>query len=121
MGLFTDTVTVYQKQKSGEMTRTVLRGVQWHDKTEKSLATGRLTVQKTGIVTIPEKLIGQVDLSKFTEEDAILYGEITDEVTAEKGSRLSDLLARHQPGGIIRSVSDNSRRDLLKNIKVVVY
>ena len=42
-------------------------------------------------------------------------------MTTVKGSRLSDLLAAHPKSGIIRSVNDNSNRDLLKNIKVVVY
>ena len=48
-------------------------------------------------------------------------GELTEEVTSTKGSRLSDLLATYPKGGIIRQVNDNSNRDLLKNIKVVVY
>lgn len=120
MGPFNDTVTIYQK-RSGSYRRTVVDGVQWSDTTDKTLATGRLTTAKSATVTFPEAVLNLVDFSTFTEEDAIFYGELDDEITAEKGHRLSDLLAAHQKSGIIRSVNDNSNRDLLKNIKVVVY
>lgn len=120
MALFTDTITIYQK-KGAAWERTVVPGVQFSEKTEKSLATGRLTLAKTMTVTFPEAAIGRIDLSTYTEEDAIFLGELTEEVTDEKGSRLSDLLALHPKGGIIRSVNDNSNRDRLKNIKVVMY
>ena len=93
MAMFTDVITLYQKQGSS-WKRTVVEGVQWSD---------------------------QIDLKTFTEEDAIFLGELTEEVTSTKGSRLSDLLATYPKGGIIRQVNDNSNRDLLKNIKVVVY
>lgn len=121
MALFTDKVTVYQKQSDGTTLRTVVPGVQWSDVTDKSLSTGKLQVHKSANVTFPEETFGLIDLSTFTEEDAIVYGEITDEVGATRGSRLSDILTAHPKSGIIRSVNDNSNRDLLKNIKVVVY
>ena len=79
-----------------------------------------MQVHKSANITFPEETLGSIDLSSFTEEDAIFYGELTDEVTTEKGHRISDLLHAHK-GGIIRSVNDNSNRDLLKHIKVVVY
>lgn len=120
MALFTDTVTVYQKQTNGTMLRTVVQGVQWSDVIDKSLATGRMQIHKSANITFPEETLGSIDLSSFTEEDAIFYGELTDAVTTEKGHRISDLLHAHK-GGIIRSVNDNSNRDLLKHIKVVVY
>ena len=120
MGLFNDTVTIYQKS-GGSWSRTVVRGVQWSDVTDKSLMTGRLTSSKSATVTFPEAVLNLVDFSTFTEEDAIFFGALEDEVTTVKGSRLSDLLAAHPKSGIIRSVNDNSNRDLLKNIKVVVY
>lgn len=120
MGVFTDTVTIYQKQVDGYK-RTVVEGVQWAEKVEKSLATGKLTLTKTTTVTFPEEVLDKIDLSTFTEEDAIFLGPLTDEITTVKGSRISDLLVSHRSSGIIRSVNDNSNRDLLKNIKVVVY
>ena len=120
MGLFNDTVTIYQKS-GGSWSRTVVRGVQWSDTTDKTLATGRLTTAKSATVTFPEAVLNLVDFSTFTEEDAIFFGALEDEVTTVKGSRISDLLAAHPKSGIIRSVNDNSNRDLLKNIKVVVY
>lgn len=120
MALFTDTVTLYQKQEN-VWKRTVVDGVQWSDVTDKSLATGRLNTSKSACITFPEEILDQIDLTAFTEEDAVFFGELLEEITAEKGHRLSDLLAAHQKGGIIRSVNDNSSRDFLKNIKVVVY
>ena len=120
MAVFTDVVTIYQK-RAGAWSRTVVQGVQWSETIQKSLATGRLTTSKSTTVTFPEEVLDQIDFSTFTEEDAIFLGELSDEVTTVKGSRLSDLLAAHPQGGIIRSVNDNSTRDLLKNIKVVVY
>lgn len=120
MALFTDTITIYQKQaESWKMT--VIKGVQWFDKTDKSLVNGKLTTAKSTTITLPEDVLEQVNLSTFTEEDAVFWGEVSDEVTGEKGSRISDLLAKYPKSGIIRSVNDNSNRDLLKNIKVVVY
>ena len=121
MGLFNDTVTIYQKQKDGTTKRTVVQGVQWSDVTDKSMMTGRLTLSKSANITFPEEVLSQVDVSTYTEEDAVCFGEIINEVTTVKGSRLSDLLAAQPKSGIIRSVNDNSNRDLLKNIKVVVY
>lgn len=120
MAVFTDTITMYQKQ-AGSWNRTVVEGVQWSEKVEKSLATGRLTLAKTMTVTFPEEVLWNIDLSVYVDEDAIFLGELTENVTAEKGHRISDLLKKYPHGGIIRSVNDNSNRDLLKSIKVVMY
>ena len=120
MAHFTDKITIYQK-RSGSYRRKVVDGVQWSDVTDKSLMTGRLTSSKSANITFPEEVLDQINLTSFTEEDAIFFGALEDEVTTVKGSRISDLLAAHPKSGIIRSVNDNSNRDLLKNIKVVVY
>lgn len=120
MGLFNDTVTIYKKS-SGSWTRTVVAGVQWSDVTDKTLMTGRLTTSKSANITFPEAVLDQVDFSTFTEEDAIFYGTIEGTPTSSSGNMLSDYLKAHPKSGIIRSVNDNSNRDLLKNIKVVVY
>ena len=120
MGLFNDTVTLYQKQAEGYKI-TVLEGVQWSDVVDKTIVNGKLTLTKSASITIPENKISEVDLASYTEEDAIFFGEIQEEVTDEKGSRLSDLLKAFPKSGIIRTVNDNSNRDRLKNIKVVIY
>lgn len=120
MGLFNDTVTLYQKQAEGYKI-TVLKGVQWSDVVDKTIVNGKLTLTKSANITIPEDKISEVDLASYTEEDAIFFGEIQEEVTDEKGSRLSDLLKAFPKSGIIRTVNDNTNRDRLKNIKVVIY
>lgn len=120
MGLFNDTVTLYQKQAEGYKI-TVLAGVQWSDVVDKTIVNGKLTLTKSARITIPENKLSEVDLARYTEEDAIFFGEIQEEITDEKGSRLSDLLKAFPKSGIIRSVNDNSNRDRLKNIKVVIY
>ena len=120
MGLFNDTVTLYQKQAEGYKI-TVLKGVQWSDVVDKTIVNGKLTLTKSANITIPEDKISEVDLASYTEEDAIFFGEIQEGVTDEKGSRLSDLLKAFPKSGIIRTVNDNTNRDRLKNIKVVIY
>ena len=120
MGLFNDTVTIYQKS-NGSYTKTVVIGVQWSDVTDKTLMTGRLTTSKSANITFPEAVLEQVDFSSYTEEDAIFFGKISGTPTSQTGSRLSDFLKEHPKSGIIRSVNDNSNRDMLKSIKVVVY
>lgn len=121
MGLFNDTVTIYKKN-SGSWTRTVVAGVQWSDVTDKVLTNGRLTATKSGKITFPEATFGVLpDLLNFGSEDAIFKGTLTDAVTDTAGQRLSDLIKAHPQSGIIRSVNDNSNRDHLRNIKVVVY
>lgn len=120
MGLFNDTVTLYQKQAEGYKI-TVLRGVQWSDVVDKTIVNGKLALTKSANITIPENKISEVDLASYTEEDAIFFGEIQEEVTDVKGSRLSDLLKAFPKSGIIRTVNDNTNRDRLKNIKVVIY
>ena len=118
MAVFTDTVTVFQKQVTGYK-RTVVNGCQWSEKIEKKLEGGKLQTVKTTTVTFIEPF--SLDLSTFTEEDAILLGNIDDTPINDKGGRLSDMIKRHPKSGIIRAVNDNSKRDHLKNIKVVIY
>lgn len=118
MAVFTDTVTVYQKQAAGYK-RTVVDGCQWADKIEKKLEGGKLQTVKTTTVTFIEPF--SLDLSTFTEEDGIFFGNVAEAPTNNKGSRLSDMIKRHPKSGIIRAVNDNSNKDHLKNIKVVIY
>ena len=119
MALFTDTVTVYQKGSTG-YSRTVVKGVQWSDVIDKSLQTGRLELRKSANITFPENVLGLVDLSTYGGEDAIFLGEIDRTPADTAGNRLSDFLGSYK-GGIIRTVNDNTNRDHLRNLKVVVY
>ena len=120
MALFTDVVTIYNKISDTEWSRTVVEGVQWADKTEKRNENGKISVVRYAQITFPEGIYEALTLEPGREEDAIFYGEIFDEITTEKGSRLSELLKRYPKSGIIQSVNDNSNRDFLKNLKVVV-
>ena len=56
MGLFNDTVTIYQKS-GGSWSRTVVRGVQWSDVTDKSLVPCRLTSAASANITFAEEVL----------------------------------------------------------------
>lgn len=129
--IFTDAVTLYKKKEQQETvngitsttyswTRTVVRGVMWVDKLERQNNDGKISIAKYATVTFPVGTYENLDFLHTSEEDAIVYGEITDEVTTTKGSRLSDLLTKYPKSGRIKQIKDNSTRDNLKNIKVVV-
>lgn len=121
--LFTDTVTIYSKttvEDQETWVRTVVHGVQWSDKTSKANVDGKISVARYISVTFPEGTYEGLNLNAANEEDAIVYGEVTDEVTGARGNRISDLLEKYPKSGRIESVNDNSRRDFLKNIKVVL-
>lgn len=118
--MFTDTITIYNKISDSEWKRTVVNGVQWSDKTEKKNENGKLSVVRYVQITFPEGTYEGLILDSSKSEDCIVYGTVNDDVTVEKGSRLSDLMKKYPKSGLIRSVNDNSNRDLLKNIKVVV-
>lgn len=119
MALFTDTVTIFQKQNNSYL-KTVVEGCMWSDNISKSIQDGRLTTVKTNSITFIPPF--QVDLSTYGYEDAIFYGNISETPSDIKGNRLSDLLKKYKSKcGIIREVNDNSNKDTLKNIKVIVY
>lgn len=120
MALFTDTVTIYNKISDTEWKRTVVQGVQWASKTNKSNSDGVISVAQYASVTFPEGTYETLNLNPKREEDCIVYGEIEDVVDGTKGSRISDLMKKYPMSGTIRSVNDNSNRSFLKNIKVVV-
>lgn len=121
--LFTDTVTIYSKttvEDQETWVRTVVHGVQWSDKTSKANVDGKISVARYISVTFPEGTYEGLNLNAANEEDAIVYGEVADEVTGARGNRISDLLEKYPKSGRIESVNDNSRRDCLKNVKVVL-
>ena len=118
--MFTDTITIYNKISDSEWKRTVVKGVQWSDKTEKKNENGKLSVVRYVQITFPEGTYEGLILDSSKSEDCIVYGAVYDEVSATKGSRLSELMKKYPKSGLIQSVNDNSNRDLLKNINVVV-
>lgn len=123
MAVFTDTVTIYHKQTVDEVDswlRTVVHGVQWSDKTDKRAENGKISIAKYTQITFPHGTYDGITLDASNEEDAIFFGEITDVISDERGHRLSDLLKTYPRSGRIQSVNDNSNRDYLQNIKVVV-
>lgn len=119
MALFTDTITIYNKISETQWKRTIVDGVQWSDKVEKQNNNGKIQVVKYAQITFPEPVYEGLEFAKM-KEDCIIYGAVEEEVTGEKDNRLSDLLCKYPKSGRIRSVNDNSNRDFLKNIKVVI-
>lgn len=120
MSLFTDTVTIYNKISDTEWKRTVVEGVQWTDKTEKQNDNGKISIARYASVTFPQGTFEGLTLDSSNEEDCIVYGSIEDVVEDVKGKRIADLMKKYPKSGLIQSVNDNSNRDFLKSIKVVI-
>ena len=123
MGLFNDTVTIFNKRMNGETAvwdKTVVNGVQWSDHDEKNENAGRISVGHYANITFPEGTYDGLILNAENEEDAIFYGEIDAVIEDIKGHRITDIMKQYPKSGRIKSVNDNSNRDFLKNIKVVI-
>lgn len=115
--LGTDTITLFKKRPDGSFARFVVSGVQWSDKDEVVNSSGRVNVAKHVSVTFFVGTFEGLDLTNFTSEDAVFYGVIHDKLVDNK---ISILLKKYPKSGVIKSVKDNSNRDYLKNIKVVL-
>ena len=123
MGLFNDTVTIFNKRMNGETAvwdKTVVNGVQWSDHDEKNENAGRVSVGHYANITFPEGTYDGLILNAANEEDAIFYGVIDAVIEDIKGHRITDIMKQYPKSGRIKSVNDNSNRDFLKNIKVVI-
>ena len=123
MGLFNDTVTIFNKRMNKETAvwdKTVVNDVQWSDHDEKNENSGRISVSHYANITFPEGTYDGLILNAENEEDAIFYGEIDAVIEDIKGHRITDIMKQYPKSGRIKSVNDNSNRDLLKNIKVVI-
>ena len=123
MGLFNDTVTIFNKRMNGETAvwdKTVVNGVQWSDHDDKNENSGRISVGHYANITFPEGTYDGLILNAANEEDAIFYGEIDAVIEDIKGHRITDIMKQYPKSGRIKSVNDNSNRDFLKNIKVVI-
>ena len=123
MGLFNDTVTIFNKRMNGETAvwdKTIVNGVQWSDSDQKNENAGRISVGHYVNITFPEGTYDGLILNAANEEDAIFYGEIDAVIEDIKGHRITDIMKQYPKSGRIKSVNDNSNRDFLKNIKVVI-
>ena len=123
MGLFNDTVTIFNKRIDKETAvwdKTVVNGVQWSDTDQKNENAGRISVGHYVNITFPEGTYDGLILNAANEEDAIFYGVIDAVIEDIKGHRITDIMKQYPKSGRIKSVNDNSNRDLLKNIKVVI-
>lgn len=123
MGLFNDTVTIFNKRMDKETAvwdKTVVNGVQWSDHDEKNENAGRISVGHYANITFPEGTYDGLILNAANEEDAIFYGEIDAVIEDIKGHRITDIMKQYPKSGRIKSVNDNSNRDFLKNVKVVI-
>lgn len=118
--LFTDTVTVYNQISDSVWKRSVVKGVQWSEKNEKKNENGKLSIVKYVSVTFPEGTYEVLEFKSEKESDCIVLGEVKDVITGDKEKRISDLLKKYPNSGLIKSVKDNSNRDFLKSIKVVL-
>lgn len=118
--LFTDTVTIYNKISDTEWKKTVVEEVQWTDKTDKKNDNGKISVARYASVTFPQGTFEGLTLDSANEEDCIVFGAVEDVVEDVKGKCISDLMRKYPKSGLIKSVNDNSNRDFLPNIKVVV-
>lgn len=94
--------------------------MQWTDKFEKINQDGKISIAKYAAITFPKGTFEGLTLNAKNEEDAIIYGEIEEEVTSERGHRISDILKKYDKSGLIKTVNDNSNRRLLPHKKVVV-
>jgi len=87
---------------------------------EKNENAGRVSVGHYANITFPEGTYDGLILNAANEEDAIFYGEIDAVIEDIKGHRITDIMKQYPKSGRIKSVNDNSNRDFLKNIKVVI-
>lgn len=115
--LGTDTITLFKKNYNGSFSKFVVKGVQWSDKDDVTNPNGRMNVAKHVSVTFFAGTFENLNLTSFSSEDAVFYGVIDDMLV---DNRISALLKKYPKSGTIKSVKDNSNRDYLKNIKVVL-
>ncbi len=135
--MFNDTVTFYNYNEDTESwRRTVITGCQWSAETVKTVSTdGKLNISKVVNITIPiesavmpEKYVdyrlynaqtvrdGLFTINPTTNMDVAVLGECEADITAEY--TLSQLVREHI-AATVSSVTDNTLRPRLRNIKVV--
>lgn len=135
MGIFNDTITIYNHKEDGSYQRTVIHGVMYSSKTEKTVtADGKIVLATTVSVTIPEtaacerKYISKREFKALADTsqnwtldesgnlDIIVQGVVEQELTDEY--RLKHLKADYDCV-TVAAVEDNRNKPRLKHIKVV--
>lgn len=135
MRLFTDTITIYNHKSDDTYQRTVIKGVQFSRKVEKTVSSdNKISLASIVNITIPDtaecerSYVGkgifknEEDISSYWtlnaggNQDIIIQGEIAQEITEEY--RLKNLKTDYDCV-TVASVSDNRNRDFLKHFKVV--
>lgn len=135
MGIFNDTITVYNHLPDDTYQRTVVKGVQYSKNTVKTVTSdGKVSLATTVDITIPvtarsdreylDKLhfrqIEQPDkywtLDDAGNLDVIVHGECTEDIT--EVYRLKELKADYG-AATVAAVEDNRNRPRLKHIRVV--
>lgn len=135
MGLFTDVITLYNHKPDDTYQRTVIKGVQFSRKVEKTVSSdNKISLASVVNITIPDtaecdrSYVGkgifknEEDTSPHWTLDAgenldiMIQGEVEQEITEDY--RLKNLRADYDCA-TVDSVSDNRNRDFLKHIKVV--
>ena len=115
-GLFTDTITVYRRSMEGrteQWRRHILTGVQLTMKAVRGYADGRITYATETRITVPADSAADEPLRIGDVVVPALCGaEIAD------GYTIDDLIC--DEGAVtVRSVQDNTRRELLRTWKAV--
>ena len=120
--MFEDVITLFHKVEDGMWNRSVIHGVQWSEHTDKTVTDGGIVKLATSVtITFPKGTYEDVVLDAANDEDCIVYGDIAFDVQDVKESRISDLRRAFPRSGAIKSVSDNSNRSFLQNVKVVLF
>lgn len=135
MVLFTDTITLYNHKPDDTYQKTVIKGVQFSRKVEKTVTTdNKISLASIVNITIPdtaecERSYVEKGVFKSEEDtsshwtldaggnlDIIIHGKVEQEITVDY--RLKYLKADYDCV-TVASVSDNRNRSMLKHIKVV--
>lgn len=121
--LFTDSVTLYHRERVGRMdawTRTVIHGVQWKQKTVRiaagassAVGDGKIVYATETGITIP---VQTADGVKIAVGDIFVFGICTTEIA---GDTTEDTVLRVHRGVIVQSVADNTLRPRLRHRKAV--
>lgn len=135
MGIFNDTITIYNHKEDGSYQRTVVCGVMYSSRTEKTVtADGKINLATTVSVTIPEtavcnrRYVTKREFKVLTDTsecwtlnesdnlDVIVWGAVEQELTEDY--RLKHLKADYDCV-TVAAIEDNRNKPRLKHIKVV--
>lgn len=129
------TITVYSRiqardseDRKEHWKRTVLRNCFYKSKISTVMNGTQASVQNTYTVRIPEddRYLPYVDFVKdqkghftLSQDDIVVYGECTEEITGEAGNRAAELLGRHKPNAFkVTAFSDNTAFPVSKHYRL---